>query len=257
VIARAGAGSVAAVLVEPVTGSLTGALTGPDGWLAAARQVCRQHGILMIADETMSGFGRTGAWFATDHGGPPAVPDILVAGKLMTSGHFPLTTVTVTEAVARVLQAGPAGWPVRFTNAGHPVACAAALAVISRIEREGLVGNAARQGGYLRGLLAGLAAARPYLGTPTGRGLQLGVPVRRPAGASRADAAGLLADITRAGVQRHGILLTGGTGADGASVKVLFTPPLSVTAADCREIAERFAATVDDVVRRRYGDSAP
>jgi adenosylmethionine-8-amino-7-oxononanoate aminotransferase len=80
-IGQAGARSVAAIVAEPVTGSLTGALTGPPGWLHAVRQVCSRHGILMIADETMTGFGRTGAWFATGHEDPPAVPDILVAAS--------------------------------------------------------------------------------------------------------------------------------------------------------------------------------
>jgi adenosylmethionine-8-amino-7-oxononanoate aminotransferase len=252
-IAAAGARSVAAVVAEPVTGSLTGALTGPPGGLHAVRQVCTRHGVLLVADETMTGFGRTGAWFATVGEDPPVVPDILVSGKLLTGGHFPLSAVMATGAVNEVLESGPGPWDVRYTNAGHPVGCAAALAVIGRIEDGHLLENAARQGAFLRGQLAGLAAASPHLGPPTGRGLQLGVPVRCPG----RDPAALLKDITLAGLHRHGILLTGGTGADGKTVKVLFTPSLTITEAECGELAGRFAETVDDVAGVRHGTARP
>lgn len=252
-IVQAGAQSVAALIAEPVSGSLTGAVTGPDGWLPAVRDVCRRYGVLFIADETMTGFGRTGDWFAVARDSPPAVPDILVAGKLMTSGVIPLTAVTATDEIFRVLRQAPDPWPVRFTHAGDPVGCAAALEVIDRIERDGLLKNAAVQGRFLRGRLEELADDVHCLGRPRGLGLQLGIPVRRPRGAGRADAAALLKDIKEAGQTRHRIMVTGGTGWDGTEVSILVTPPLDITEARCEDLAARLAATVDEVTASRYG----
>ena len=142
-IRRAGPETVAAFVFEPVGGSTAGALTSPPEYLARVGEICRRHGVLTIADEVMSGFGRTGARFAVDHDG--FVPDLLVGGKGLAAGYAPIVGVFARDAVVAPIAAR--GDEVMFyTYAAHPAACAVADKVLEIVEREGLVARAARMG---------------------------------------------------------------------------------------------------------------
>lgn len=167
VIEEAGAASVAAVILEPVVGSTAGALVPPEGYLPRVAELCQRHGILLIADEVMCGFGRTGARFAVDHWG--VVPDLLVAGKGLAGGYAPIGGVYAREEVlAPIAERGDE--VMFYTFGAHPMACAAADAVLAIVEREGLVERARVQGEKLRAMLARLEA-HPHVAEVRGRGL--------------------------------------------------------------------------------------
>jgi taurine--2-oxoglutarate transaminase len=167
-------GTVAAVLVEPLVGS-NGVLTPPDDYLSRLQQIAHDHGALLICDEVMTGFGRTGEWFASTL--YDAEPDIITMAKGLTGSYQPLAATTVTEAVAdhfedELLNQG-------HTFSGHPVACAAGVAAIETYEEEQLVANAREMGAYLRGELESLAERHPSVGERRGVGLHQGLELTR------------------------------------------------------------------------------
>jgi taurine--2-oxoglutarate transaminase len=144
VIQMEGPGSIAAILVEGVTGS-NGLLVPPDDYYPKLRALCDRHGILLIADEVMSGFGRTGTWLATQHYG--ITPDIVTAAKGLTSGYMPLGTVIVSEPIARYFETHMLSGGLTYS--GHPVCCAAAIANLAVYEEESIFENVRVQGAYL------------------------------------------------------------------------------------------------------------
>jgi adenosylmethionine-8-amino-7-oxononanoate aminotransferase len=169
-IMEEGPETVLAFIVEPVGGASTGALVPPAGYLQRVREICDRHGVLMITDEVMTGAGRTGAFLATDHWGVP--PDIIVLSKGYAAGYVPLGAMVAHERLVEpVLDSG--GFIHGYTYAGNPLACAAGLAVLDEIEREGLIGNAAAMGERLRARLDGLMQKYPFIGDVRGKGLLL------------------------------------------------------------------------------------
>jgi taurine--2-oxoglutarate transaminase len=158
--------SVAAVVVEPVTGA-AGGFPLPDGYLSRLRQLCDRHGILLIADEVITGFGRTGAWFAVEH--ENVVPDMMVLAKGLTSGYMPMGAVILREPVARQFETRML--PLGSTYAGHPLACAAALACIEEYEQRDLIPHARAMGELLFAKLRELAEHHPCVGDVRGKGL--------------------------------------------------------------------------------------
>lgn len=141
VIAFEGPMLIAAVLLETVVGT-AGVLVPPDGYLAGVREICDRHGIVFILDEVMSGFGRTGRWFAADHWG--VVPDLLTFAKGVNSGYVPLGGVAVSPEIADSFSDVP--YPGGLTYAGHPLACASVVATIEAMRSEGAIENAAAIG---------------------------------------------------------------------------------------------------------------
>ena len=135
VIDREGPDTIAAMFVEPVQGA-GGVIVPPEGYLTAIRQLCRDHGILFVADEVITAFGRLGAWFASELW--QLDPDLMTLAKGITSGYLPLGATMVSDEIAAVLNTG--GYLAHgFTYSGHPAACAAAMANLDIIERERLV----------------------------------------------------------------------------------------------------------------------
>ena len=127
--------TIAALFVEPVQGA-GGVIVPPEGYLAALRELCRRHEILFVADEVITGFGRLGAWFASELWSLD--PDLMTLAKGITSGYVPLGATLVSDEIAEALEAG--GYLAHgFTYTGHPVACAAALANLDILERERLI----------------------------------------------------------------------------------------------------------------------
>lgn len=170
---RIGADRVAAFIVEPVLG-VGGVIVPPDGYLRALREICTRYGVLLIADEVVTGFGRTGRWFGVDH--EDVVPDILVTAKHLAGAYAPLSAVTVPERIFAAFAADPLLGGLRHghTTGGHAVACAAALAVLDIIASDGLVEHAASLGAVLLELLR-LAQVVPGVRHVRGRGLLLGI----------------------------------------------------------------------------------
>jgi 4-aminobutyrate aminotransferase len=156
---------VAAIVVEPIQGE-GGYVVPPAGWLAELRDLCDEHGIVLVADEVQSGVGRTGRVWAIEHEG--VVPDVILAGKGLASG-LPLSAV-IARSDLMTWGAGKHG----STFGGNPVACAAALATLDLVEDE-LAANAAAVGAHLLDRLRALAVAHPQVREVRGRGLMIGI----------------------------------------------------------------------------------
>jgi taurine---2-oxoglutarate transaminase len=158
--------TIAAFILEPVTGT-NGVLVPPDGYLEGLRKICDKYGILMIADEVMSGFGRTGAWFAVDHW--KVVPDLLCMAKGLTSSYLPLGAVGMRHHIAQYFQDKVFYGGLTYNS--HPMGCAAALATIRVYEEDGLIDNAKKMGVLLKELGAELQAKHPSVGAVRSIGL--------------------------------------------------------------------------------------
>ncbi len=168
-IQREGAETVAAFIGEPVQGA-AGAIVPPDDYWPRIRQICDRHDVLWIADEVVTGFGRTGDWFALSRYG--VEPDMITFAKGITSGYFPLGGLGVSDVIASAIDSAPAGqtWMHAFTNSAHPVGCAVALANLDILERENLLARAADLGQRLLGRLRSLES-HPNVGEVRGLGL--------------------------------------------------------------------------------------
>ncbi|WKK23230.1 aspartate aminotransferase family protein [Streptomyces olivoreticuli] len=169
-IERIGPERIAAMIGEPVM-SVGGAVIPPPDYWPRVAELLRSHGILLIFDEVVTGYGRTGRWFAAEHFG--VTPDIMVTAKGITSGYVPHGAVLVSDEVAATVT-GSTGFPIGFTYTGHPTACAVALANLDIIEGENLLENAVKTGGYLADRLAPLRDL-PAVGDVRQIGLMLGV----------------------------------------------------------------------------------
>ena len=166
VIKYEGAHTIAAVFLETIVGT-NGILIPPDGYLKGVRELCDRYGILMVADEVMAGFGRTGRWFAVDHW--DVVPDLMTMAKGLTSSYLPLGAVAMREHIADGLE--DKMFFGGLTYSSHPVSLAAALATIRVYEEDDLIGNAARLDGVMRRHHEALAAKHPSVGAHRNLGL--------------------------------------------------------------------------------------
>ncbi|WP_127904262.1 aspartate aminotransferase family protein [Solirhodobacter olei] len=167
-IEREGADTVLAFIVEPVGGASTGALVPPPGYMERIREICDHYGILLIHDEVMTGGGRTGRFFGSEHWG--GRPDIISISKGFGGGYVPLGAMIARDDIVEAVL-GSGGFQHGFTYAGNPLACAAGLAVLDVIEQDGLVANAAAMGEVLKGRLEALMQRFPFIGDVRGKGL--------------------------------------------------------------------------------------
>jgi adenosylmethionine-8-amino-7-oxononanoate aminotransferase len=224
---------VSCVILEPIMAT-AGCIVPPPGYLAKVRQLCDQYGVLLISDEVVCGFGRTGRWFGVDHF--DVVPDIMVVAKGLTSGYAPMAAAIARRGIAEKI-------PIFFnvhTYGGHPISAAAALANIEIIEREGLVMNAADVGAHMLGLLDGLRS-HPIVGDVRGLGLLMAVELTLPPSLDGDAAPGMAVDNQVAAVAREmGLFMRpmGGT--------ILLGPPLIFTKAQ----AERTVEVLDVALSR-------
>jgi taurine--2-oxoglutarate transaminase len=165
-----GANTVAAVVLETITGT-NGVIVPPDGYLQAIREVCDRHQILLICDEVMTGFGRSGTWFAVEHW--DVVPDIITVAKGINSGYVPIGAMVVREPIADWVR--DKYFAGGLTYSGHPLACASAIASIEAFREEGIVENAAEMGSVFAEDLRGLQERHPSIGDVRGLGCFWGV----------------------------------------------------------------------------------
>jgi len=161
-----GAKTVAAIIVEPVVGT-NGILIPPDGYMQGLRALCDKYGILLIADEVMAGFGRTGKWFSVDHW--KVVPDLISMAKGLTSAYVQLGAVGMRRHIADHFEKNVFYGGLTYNS--HPLACAAALATIAVYEEDSLIENARRMGELMRGLLDDLQSRHPSVGATRSIGL--------------------------------------------------------------------------------------
>ena len=173
-IVRRGPQNVAAVVIEPVSGASGAAIVPPPGYLAELRRICDRHEVLLVFDETITAFGRTGEWFAAQHW-PDATPDIITFAKGVTSGIVPFSGVLVSGAVAEVFEQSPDGFPYGHTFSGYPLGCAVAAEAIRVIRDDDLVAESRRKGARCaRGSMRSRASS-PQIGDVRGLGLLQGL----------------------------------------------------------------------------------
>ena len=237
-------GTVAAFVAEPIVGATLAAAEPPAGYWASIADVCRRYGVLLIADEVMTGFGRTGRWFGLDHWDVRA--DIVVAAKGATSGYWPFGFVAASADVHDTVANG-AGFVHGFTYSHHAVGAAVAREVLRILRDEELVAASAAKGARLRELLDERLAEHPNVGEIRGRGLMLGLELvaDRESKAPFPRAARVTEAVVRAARER-GVLLYSGTGlADGTNGdSILLGPPFVVTEAELATIARVVAEAV-------------
>ncbi len=174
VVLAHGPARVAAIFVEPIVGA-NGVVVPADGYLEGLRALCDRWGILLVADEVMTGWGRTGRWFAVDHWG--VVPDILTTAKGLTGGYVPLAATVVRESLASAWEGRP--FVHGHTYSGHALGCAAAVAAIDVYEADGLIARSAELGEVLLDGARALMERHPSVGHVRGKGLFVGLELVR------------------------------------------------------------------------------
>lgn len=241
-----GPDNVSAFVSEPIVGAAAPALTPPPGYYEVIRDVCDRYGIVWIADEIVTGFGRTGRAFGFQHW--DAQPDILVVAKGLSGGYVPLSGLIVSERIVGPFRDGGARFVHGLTYQNHPVAAAAGLAVLGIIEREGLVENAAVQGRHLEERLRELVEPMPIVGELRGKGLLWGMELVRDRTSGERFDKGL--GVGRRVYERglaNGIVIYQSGGSAYASDEVFISPPLVVTRDEVDEIVRRVALTIEQV----------
>jgi taurine--2-oxoglutarate transaminase len=234
-LVREGPETVAAVILEGIVGA-NGVFTPPPGYWKKIRAICDRHGVLLIADEVLSGFGRTGRWFAVDHDG--VTPDLMTMAKGITGGYVPGGAVIVTDRVARhfdenVLVCG-------LTSYAHPLVCEAIVAAIETIRDEGLVARAAAAEARLRAVFADFARKRPYVGEIRGVGLLWAFELCTP-GSHTALPSGTMAKVA-ASLRRNHLHM------HKRDNLVYFAPPLVITDAELDESIAAVGAAFDEAL---------
>ncbi len=255
-ILRLGAGSVAAVIVEPIVGASGGAIVPPSGYLAALRRVCDRYDILLIGDEVLTGLGRTGRWLAMDHEAVKA--DIVCLGKGLNAGYLPISGVLANARIRDALASRKASFALGQTHSNHPVAAAAANAVLDVLENEGLVGRAAMMGTYLGNQLRVMSQDLPYVAEVRGRGMLWGLELVRnditfapwPAEAQLADAVVRSAFAEDLIVYPVSGFLAGALG-DAILVAPPFNTPQSVIDTLVERLGRAMAKAISDLQRNK------
>jgi len=235
VLLREGPDTVAAVILEGIVGA-NGVFTPPAGYWKKIRAICDRHGVLLIADEVLSGFGRTGRWFAVDH--DDVMPDMMTMAKGITGGYVPAGAVIVTERIARhfdqnVLVCG-------LTSYAHPLVCEAIVAAIESYRDEGLVDRAAAAGARLGTTFEDFRRRRPYIGEIRGLGLLWAFELCVP-GSHDPLPSGTMAKVA-ASLRRHHLHM------HKRDNLVYFAPPLVITDAELDEAVAAVGTAFDEAV---------
>jgi adenosylmethionine-8-amino-7-oxononanoate aminotransferase len=227
---------VAAVLVEPLGGASSGAAAVDEDTLRWLRAEADRQGFLLITDEVMSGFGRTGAWFATDHAG--VTPDLLVSGKGLTGGYTTLAVVLVNDRVAAEWDTPIGNTVLGHTMSGNPLSAATSRAVLRYLREHDLPNQAAKLGEELRTRLIELRDRHDVVTEVRGKGLMLGLGLVPDQDSPMATARRLVAT-----AKEHGLVLCPG-GIDTTTESVLVAPPLVTALVEIDEMVERLDAAL-------------
>lgn len=244
---REGSEDVAAFIFEPVVGATLGAVAPPEGYVQRIADICRRHGILLIADEVMSGMGRTGKPFAVEHWG--VTPDMILVGKGIASGYAPLGAVIVAPHVAEAFSRGTGTFLHGFTYSAHPVAAAAGNSVLDYIERENLFARVVPAGEELR---AALEPLQKYsvVGNVRGMGLLFGLELVRDAKTREPfPPEAQIALRIQEGVFESGVMIYPIQGcADGTrGDHILLAPPFTITSKMIQMIAAGLEHAIADL----------
>lgn len=234
-IAFQGGDTIAAFIMEPVLGA-GGVIVPPESFMKLVREICDKHGILMISDEVVTGFGRTGAWSGARLWG--VKPDMMTIAKAITSGYFPLGATLIGEAMAEVFESdksGTASIGHGYTYSGHPVGCAAGIAALAETRRLKLNENAAARGEELIAALQALQAKHPIVGDVRGKGLMAALELVEDRTTKKALDKARLATIAETAYEAGVMIRVSGN-------NIILSPPLILTTADVAKIAQALDA---------------
>jgi adenosylmethionine-8-amino-7-oxononanoate aminotransferase len=247
---RLGPDTVAAFLAEPVVGATAGAVTAPDGYFRAVRQICDRYGALLILDEVMCGMGRTGTMHAWEHEG--VAPDIQAIAKGLGGGYQPIGAMLASGKIIDTIRAGSGAFQHGHTYLAHPLACAAALAVQDVIREDGLLERVRERGRQLEQRLTERFGNHRHIGDIRGRGLFWAIElVADRASRTSFDPALKLNQKIKADAFANGLgCYPGGGTVDGVrGDHVLLAPPYIVSAEEIDLIVEKLGTAVDNVLR--------
>lgn len=232
-----GADKVAAIIVEPVIGAAGGAIVPPAGHLQKLRELCDARDILLITDEVITGIGRTGTWFASEH--DDVIPDLIAIAKGMTAGYTPMGAVLMRDKVVAAMREGSGAAPFGHTFSGNPLSAATCLAVLRFMRDNDVLGNAKRRAPELEAGLRRLAQKYPVMANVRGKGMLWGFDVQRK-GAAHAGLNGVFVQhcldaglvVYPAGFAPH----------DNAAI---ISPPLTITESELQELLARLDAALE------------
>jgi adenosylmethionine-8-amino-7-oxononanoate aminotransferase len=252
-----GPDAVSAFIVEPVVGATAGALVPKDGYFQKIRDICDRYDVLLIADEVMTGVGRTGRNFALDHW--RVVPDMIACAKGLASGYTPLFCVVTNDHIHDTIKNVSGAFVHGHTYSQNPLSCATALAVLEYIETHGLIARSARMGEYLLDRLQALYR-HDIVGDVRGLGLFAGVEFVKDRQSKEPFDVGLKVNgrIGKRAFEKGLITYPGGGGADGVrGDHSLLAPPFTITESQIDEMAAILDEAIADVARElRQGGSA-
>jgi len=231
--------TVAAFIMEPVLGA-GGVIVPPDNYMKLVRKVCDKHGVLLIADEVVTGFGRTGSMFGSRAFG--VKPDIITLAKGISSGYVPLGATVCNERIDNAFKENEDSFGTighGYTYAGHPLACAAAIAALKIVKHEDLPGNAAKQGTYLMDRLKPLEEKYDFVGNVRGKGLMLAVEFVENKASKKPNRA-IVAQIFK-------LMLTKGAFVRAAGNNIIISPPLVIKREELDIIIDALEFALEEV----------
>ncbi len=240
---------VMAFIAEPVVGATAGAVPAVPGYFRRIRDICDEYGVLLILDEVMCGMGRTGTLFACEQDG--VAPDMIAVAKGVGAGYQPLAALLVSGSIHEAIRAGSGFFQHGHTYMGHPLACAAGLAVIDTIREDALLARVRQLGAGLRARLEARFGDHPHIGDCRGRGLFLGLELvaDRDSQAPFDPALALHARVKREAMQRGLICYPMGGTIDGHhGDHILLAPPFIVDDEHLDVVVERLGAAIDAAI---------
>lgn len=251
IINRIGAGNIAAFIAEPVIGAAGGAIAPPMEYYKVIKTICEKYDILFIADEVMTGFGRTGTMLAMEQWG--VLPDIAVLGKGMGAGFAPIAAAVASDKVLEPILNGTKAVMSGHTLSANPQSCAVALAVLEYLDKHKMFDKALVQGAYLQTELEKLSGKFPFIGDVRGKGLLLGIEVvkDRNTKASFAKKDMVTEKIVKMAREKGLLVYPAGAGIDGDSGDaIIIAPPLTITKREIDELVLLLTDTFEAMIKR-------
>ncbi|AXN37197.1 aspartate aminotransferase family protein [Peribacillus butanolivorans] len=244
-IRRIGGDNIAAFIAEPVIGAAGGAIVPPDGYFQKLKKICEEHDILFIADEVMTGFGRTGKMLASEYW--DVEPDIVTFGKGMSGGYTPIAAAVMTRKVMEPIMNGSQSIIGGHTLSANPLSCAVSLAVLEYVEKNNLVEKSADRGKNLIRGLKKLGEKYSFIGDIRGRGLLIGMEFvqDKSTKSSLPKGVDVTNEIIKLGMKNGILLYPAAAGLDGVTgAAIIISPPLTISEDECAELLMRLDITL-------------
>ncbi|HEY2421376.1 MAG TPA: aspartate aminotransferase family protein [Neobacillus sp.] len=247
-IHRIGAENIAAFIAEPIIGAAGGAIAPPKDYFKIIKEICEKHDILFIADEVMTGFGRTGTMFATEQWG--IIPDIVALGKGMGAGYAPIAAALASDKVIEPILNGTKSVMSGHTLSANPQSCAVSLAVLEYLEKNNIIKEVESKGSYLRTQLERIRELFLFVGDIRGRGLLLGIefvldPVLKTPFPRKTQITQKVITIAK---EKGLLIYPAGAGIDGINGDaIIISPPLTIAKSEIDELVQLLKETLEDL----------